>query len=159
MGSPRASVCENVSATLIASAVCRRSRSFSPSRSEKFCPLSASLRKNFAHPPTAFLFGGPPEEADHQLVGKAWEQAQTVLTDPDYDLLVLDEINNALHHRLLNVAEVLQALRNRPAHQEVICTGRNAPAELIEAADLVTEMTLIKHPYHKDVPARRGIEI
>jgi len=59
----------------------------------------------------------------------------------------------------VDITEVLTALANRPSHQEVICTGRNAPTQLIEAADLVTEMQAIKHPYDEGVKARRGIEM
>ncbi len=104
--------------------------------------------------PQLTLFGGSPSAEDYQKVGQAWEVAQAALSNPDYDLVVLDEINNAIHHGLVDITEVLTALANRPAHQEVICTGRNAPTQLIEAADLVTEMQAIKHPYDEGVKAR-----
>ncbi|MBC7348289.1 MAG: cob(I)yrinic acid a,c-diamide adenosyltransferase, partial [Clostridia bacterium] len=74
------------------------------------------------------------------------------------DLLILDEINNAVHLGILGVAEVLEVLRSRPHTMEVVLTGRGAPAEIIAYADLVTEMREIKHPYHSGIGARRGIE-
>ena len=114
---------------------------------------------HFDHPLTSLIFGGSPSPEDHQKVQEAWQVAQAALSNPDYDLVVLDEINNAMHHGLVDVGEVLGALAARPAHQEVICTGRNAPAALVEAADLVTEMRAIKHPYDEGLPARRGIEM
>jgi len=114
---------------------------------------------HFDHPLTSLIRGGSPSPEDHQKVQEAWRMAQAALANPDYDLVVLDEINNALHHGLVEVSEVLQALASRPAHQEVICTGRNAPAQLMEAADLVTEMQAIKHPYDEGVSARPGIEM
>jgi len=114
---------------------------------------------HFNHPLTSLIFGGSASPEDYQKVAEAWRVAQAALANPDYDLVVLDEINNAMHHGLVEVSEVLGALADRPAHQEVICTGRNAPAELIEAAELVTEMRSVKHPYDEGVKARRGIEL
>lgn len=114
---------------------------------------------HFDHPLTSLIYGGSPSPEDYQKVQEAWQVAQDALANPNYDLVVLDEINNAMHHGLVEVSEVLQALATRPAHQEVICTGRNAPTELIEAADLVTEMRPIKHPYDQGIPARPGIEM
>ena len=72
--------------------------------------------------------------------------------------MVLDELHAALRHGLVELAEVLAALAARPSHQEVVTTGRGAPTELLAAADLVTEMTAVRHPY-PDVPARRGVEL
>lgn len=74
------------------------------------------------------------------------------------DILILDEINNALYFGLLKEEEVLDFLRQRPARIEVVLTGRNAPAGIIAAADLVTEMRQVKHPYAKGIKARKGIE-
>lgn len=114
---------------------------------------------HFDHPFTSLISGGSPSAKDYQKVQEAWQVAKAALANPDYDLVVLDEINNALHHGLVDVSQVLQALAARPTHQEVICTGRNAPAALTEVADLVTEMRAIKHPYDEGVTARRGIEM
>jgi len=76
----------------------------------------------------------------------------------DYDLVVMDEINVALDYRLIALEDIIDIIKNRPAHVELILTGRNADSRLIEIADLVTEMVKIKHPYDKGVKARPGIE-
>lgn len=75
-----------------------------------------------------------------------------------YDLIVLDEINTTISLGMLELRPVLELLREKPPHVEIIATGRNAPPELIELADLVTEMTLIKHYFYKGVPAREGLD-
>ncbi len=78
---------------------------------------------------------------------------------PKYDMLVLDELNIVLRYDYLAVAEVVEALSNRPPDLHVVVTGRNAKPELIEAADLVTEMTMVKHPFREQgVKAQKGIE-
>jgi len=79
--------------------------------------------------------------------------------EPRYDMLVLDELNIVLRYDYLPIAEVAAALANRPSDLHVVVTGRNAKPELIEAADLVTEMTLVKHPFREQgVKAQKGIE-
>ncbi len=75
-----------------------------------------------------------------------------------HDLVILDEINVALDFALIKLADVLELIRSKPAHVELILTGRNAPSELIAMADLVTDMKLIKHPYQHGIKARLGIE-
>ena len=102
---------------------------------------------------------GHPEEEDRRYARRTWEQAQAALRNETYDLVVLDEIDNTLHLGLLPLEEVLAALRGRPTGQEVICTGRHAPAELMALADLVTEMVEVKHPYAQGLGARKGFEI
>jgi len=79
-------------------------------------------------------------------------------TTPRYDMIVLDELNIVLRYDYLPVAEVVEVLGNRPPGLHVVATGRNAKPELIEAADLVTEMTQIKHPFRDGVKAQKGIE-
>jgi len=79
-------------------------------------------------------------------------------TNPRYDMIVLDELNIVLRYDYLPIAEVVEVLHNRPADLHVVVTGRNAKPELIEAADLVTEMTQIKHPFRAGVKAQKGIE-
>ncbi|NLO73730.1 MAG: cob(I)yrinic acid a,c-diamide adenosyltransferase [candidate division WS1 bacterium] len=112
-----------------------------------------------AHPFTEALMQGHPEEEDRRYARRTWEQAQAALRNETYDLVVLDEIDNTLHLGLLPLEEVLAALRGRPTGQEVICTGRHAPAELMALADLVTEMVEVKHPYAQGLGARKGFEI
>ena len=88
----------------------------------------------------------------------AWEEAKRMIADPSYRMVILDELNIVLRYDYLPVAEVLAALAAKPADSHVVITGRNAKPELIEAADLVTEMTLIKHPFRSGVKAQAGIE-
>jgi len=77
---------------------------------------------------------------------------------PRYDMIVLDELNIVLRYDYLPIAEVVEVLGNRPPALHVVVTGRNAKLELVEAADLVTEMTQIKHPFRAGVKAQKGIE-
>jgi cob(I)alamin adenosyltransferase len=99
-----------------------------------------------------------PAREDLDLVQEAWNLAREIIASGDYDLVVLDEINLALAYGLIPLTEALEALRRRPAWVEVVLTGRQAPPELVELADLVTEMRPLKHYYTAGVPARRGIE-
>jgi cob(I)alamin adenosyltransferase len=88
----------------------------------------------------------------------AWEQAKAMIADPAYRLVLLDELNIVLRYDYLPIAEVVEALRQKPRALHVVVTGRNAKPELIEIADLVTEMTLVKHPFRSGVKAQAGIE-
>ncbi len=85
-------------------------------------------------------------------------RARQAIQSGQYDIVVLDEVNVTVWFGLLTVEEVLAFLDERPARVEVILTGRRAPQELIERADLVTEMREVKHYYQQGVPARKGIE-
>ena len=102
-------------------------------------------------------FAAPAPE-DLALVQEAWALARQVLAAGEHDLVILDEINLALTHKLVPLEEALEALRRRPAGVEVVLTGRQAPPELVAMADLVTEMRPVKHYYQAGVKARRGIE-
>jgi len=88
----------------------------------------------------------------------AFEEARRMIADPSYRLVVLDELNIVLRYDYLPLDEVLAALADRPADLHVVVTGRNAKPELIEMADLVTEMTMVKHPFRDGVKAQKGIE-
>jgi cob(I)alamin adenosyltransferase len=99
-----------------------------------------------------------PAAEDLALIREAWDLARQVILAGEHDLVILDEINLALSFNLLPSEEVFQVLRNRPAWVEVVLTGRQAPPELVELADLVTEMRPVKHYYEAGVQARRGIE-
>src|SRR5947209_8156906 len=88
----------------------------------------------------------------------AWETGRAMIVDPSYRLVLLDELNIVLRYGYLPAAEVVGALQAKPRDLHVIVTGRNAPPELIEAADLVTEMSLVKHPFRAGVRAQAGIE-
>jgi cob(I)alamin adenosyltransferase len=89
---------------------------------------------------------------------RAFEKAKELMADPTIGLVVLDEMNIALRYDYLPLAEVVEVLRARRAGLHVVVTGRNAKPELIEAADLVTEMTLVKHHFAAGVKAQKGIE-
>jgi cob(I)alamin adenosyltransferase len=88
----------------------------------------------------------------------AWEQAKALMADPAYKLLLLDELNIVVRYDYLPIAEIVETLKSRRPDLHVIVTGRNAKPELIEAADLVTEMTMVKHPFRSGVKAQAGIE-
>ncbi len=99
-----------------------------------------------------------PDPEDVRLVEQAWAAAQEAMRSGGYDLLILDEINYAIHYGMLGIDSVLKGLAERPRRLHVICTGRNAHPGLIEAADLVSEMKEIKHPFHDGVTSVRGID-
>src|SRR5438132_5571661 len=88
----------------------------------------------------------------------AWDTAKAILSDPSYRLVLLDELNIVLRYDYLPLDEVVAALKAKRVDLHVAVTGRNARPELIEAADLVTEMTLVKHPFRSGVKAQPGIE-
>lgn len=87
-----------------------------------------------------------------------WETAAALVADEVHDMVILDELNIVLKKGYLPLAEVIEALRSRPEGKHVVVTGRGAPDELIDAADLVTEMREVKHPYRSGVAARPGVE-
>jgi cob(I)alamin adenosyltransferase len=99
-----------------------------------------------------------PDPEDVRLVEEAWKYAAEQIRQGGYDLMVLDEINYAISYKMLDPQKVVEVLREKPAGMHVILTGRNAHPALVELADLVTEMREVKHPYHRGVPAQRGIE-
>lgn len=99
-----------------------------------------------------------PTQEDIQLAKDGLKKGEEVLSSGEYDVVILDEINIALYFRLFTVDEVMEVLNKKKPNVEVILTGRYAPKELIEIADLVTEMKEIKHYYQKGVKARKGIE-
>lgn len=93
----------------------------------------------------------------------AWTEARRMIeaarkSPPDFDLLVFDELNIVLRYDYLDLGEVVEVLKNRPPNLHIVVTGRNAKPELIDAADLVTEMTEVKHPFQAGVKAQKGIE-
>ncbi|MBV9117128.1 MAG: cob(I)yrinic acid a,c-diamide adenosyltransferase [Acetobacteraceae bacterium] len=95
---------------------------------------------------------------DVAACARAWDRATKLMREPDLALLVLDELNIALRYDYLPLETVLDALRNRRPDLHVVVTGRNAKPALVEAADLVTEMTLVKHHFAAGVRAQPGIE-
>lgn len=106
-----------------------------------------------------FTWETQDRERDIQKAYQAWQTAKIFIRNPDFRLVLLDEINIALKLGYLNVEDVLAGLEQKPAETHVILTGRGTPAALIERADLVTEMTLVKHPFREQgVKAQPGIE-
>lgn len=106
-----------------------------------------------------FTWETQDRERDQQLVETAWKTALEYLRDEAVKLVLLDELNVALKLGYIDADTVINGLRERPALTHVAVTGRGAPAELVEAADLVTEMTLIHHPFREQgVKAQMGIE-
>jgi cob(I)alamin adenosyltransferase len=89
---------------------------------------------------------------------RAWEAARDMLADSRLRMVVLDELNVALRYEYLPLAAVLEAIAARPEGQHVVVTGRNALPQMIEAADLVTEMTMIKHPFREGIKGQAGVE-
>lgn len=106
-----------------------------------------------------FTWETQDRQRDQEKAQQAWEKAQEFINNPDFHLVLLDEINIAIKLGYLNVEDVLAGLAAKPEDSHVILTGRGAPPELIEVADLVTEMKLIKHPFQEQgIKAQPGIE-
>ena len=95
---------------------------------------------------------------DIEAAEAAWATSLEMLNDPELDLVILDELNIALRYDYLDIAKVVADLQARPRDKHVVVTGRNAKPELIAIADLVTEMTLVKHPFDQGIKAQRGVD-
>lgn len=107
---------------------------------------------------TGFLKGKKPSRAEISSAQKGLNEVKVVLASGDYDLIVLDEMNIAVHYGLIDLDELLDMLGKKPSGVEIVLTGRYADERIIEIADLVTEMKEIRHYYKKGVKARKGIE-
>jgi cob(I)alamin adenosyltransferase len=106
-----------------------------------------------------FTWETQDRDRDIQKAQEAWSKAVEYIINPDFRLVLLDEINVALKLGYLDLVTILKDLEQKPADSHIILTGRGAPLELIERADLVTEMTLIKHPFREQgIKAQPGIE-
>ncbi len=105
-----------------------------------------------------FTWETQDRQRDIAAAKAAWEEAKKMITDPSYNLILLDELNIVLRYNYLPLDEIVEVLSAKPEMTHVIVTGRNAREELIEIADLVTEMTQIKHPFRDGVKAQVGIE-
>lgn len=105
-----------------------------------------------------FTWETQDRQRDVEQAQRAWAIARTLLQDQSLQLIVLDELNIALKHGYLALEPILADLQARSAHQHVVITGRGAPVALIEAADTVTEMALVKHAFKDGVKAQPGIE-
>ncbi|MGL4412805.1 MAG: cob(I)yrinic acid a,c-diamide adenosyltransferase [Roseinatronobacter sp.] len=123
------------------------------------------LRRNFAEQckfvvsGEGFTWDTQDRDRDIAAARAGWEQAKALIRDPEIRMVLLDEINIALRYDYLPISEVVDFLRDEKPHMtHVVLTGRNAKPELIELADLVTEMTLVKHPFRDGIKAQKGVE-
>lgn len=105
-----------------------------------------------------FTWETQDRQRDIAAARAAWEEAIKMIADPSYNLVLLDELNIVLRYDYLPLEEVVEVLKSKPENTHVIVTGRNAKDEIIEIADLVTEMTQVKHPFRAGVKAQEGIE-
>jgi len=105
-----------------------------------------------------FTWETQDRQRDIAAAEQAWTTAKELMADPSYKMVILDELNIVLRYGNLDLDEIVKTLEGRPEDLHVVVTGRNAKDELIEAADLVTEMTQIKHPFRSGVKAQVGVE-
>jgi len=105
-----------------------------------------------------FTWETKDRDRDRAVAGKTWEACRDAIQKHEHDLLIFDEINNAIAYGYLDVKVVIDALKQKPEDMHIILTGRDAHPDLIDIADLVTEMREIKHPFHRGIYAQRGIE-
>ena len=122
---------------------------------------SIDLLPNFTivqHGRDEFVSKESPERIDIDLARAGFEHAKEIVARGEHGLVILDEINVAVDFGLIPLGEVLDLIGARPDHMELVLTGRSAHPEIVKAADLVTEMLEIKHPYQVGVQARKGIE-
>ena len=105
-----------------------------------------------------FVKEGKQTEVDRKMAQEALIRAKVIVASGDYDLVVLDELNCAVDFKLVDLDDVKEMIRAKPAHTELVITGRNAHPDIIEMADLVTEMREIKHYFNDGQAARVGIE-
>lgn len=106
-----------------------------------------------------FTWETQDKEKDIRAATKAWEKAKQFLNDDTVEVIILDELNIALKYKYVDLNDVITTLNNRPYMQHVVITGRAAPKELIEIADTVTDMTLVKHAFHEGIKAQKGVEL
>ena len=102
--------------------------------------------------------GAAPDQENLKLAAQAMEKARALMAAEEVDILILDELCNAVYFNLVSEEEALSLFQEKPAYMELVITGRNATPLMIERADLVTEMKEIKHPYQQGIQARKGIE-
>ncbi|MET1011564.1 MAG: cob(I)yrinic acid a,c-diamide adenosyltransferase [Actinomycetota bacterium] len=105
-----------------------------------------------------FTWDSDDIERTEAIAGEAWRAASDVILAGDHHLVVLDEITYPMNWGWIDADHVVEVIRNRPSHVNIVATGRDAPASLRAVADTVTEMTNVKHPFAQGVPAMRGIE-
>jgi cob(I)alamin adenosyltransferase len=122
---------------------------------EKVC---RQLGVDWAKTGDGFTWLSDDLERSRALAGAAWELARDTIAAGQHQLVVLDEVTYPINWGWIDAEEVVRSLRTRPEHVNVIATGRDAPPELIEVADTVTEMTKVRHAYDRGIRAKRGID-
>jgi len=105
-----------------------------------------------------FIYKGKVKKIDYEEAKKAFSFGIEGMQSGNYDIVIFDELNMALYYELLDLKEVVKKIVEKPQNVEIVITGRKASEEIIEIADLVTEMREVKHPYQKGIKARIGIE-
>ncbi|NLU45898.1 MAG: cob(I)yrinic acid a,c-diamide adenosyltransferase [Euryarchaeota archaeon] len=121
--------------------------------SARECERFSILPMGLAH-----LVGSVPSPEDIAAAGEALEEARERIHSGEYDLVILDECNVAMSWKLIDPGDVIDMLSKRPPHIEIVLTGRGAPEDIVDYADLVTEMRMVKHPFDRRIGARMGIE-
>ncbi|MDP8023356.1 MAG: cob(I)yrinic acid a,c-diamide adenosyltransferase [Nitrososphaeria archaeon] len=121
---------------------------------EYFLTKDENIAKKF----NAVLVKDRPPEDYIELVRKGFEEARKEMLSGETDIIIMDEVLTAIFYNLISLDDVLNLIKEKPESVELVLTGRYAPQEIIDKADLVTEMKEIKHPYSKGVSARKGIE-
>ncbi len=104
-----------------------------------------------------FIVNSPTDD-DIRAAGKGLDKMSKIIEAGEHDLVILDEVNIALYYKLIDVNQLIEIMKNKPDHVELVLTGRYAPQEIIDMADLVTEMKEVKHYYQQGIEARKGIE-
>jgi cob(I)alamin adenosyltransferase len=105
-----------------------------------------------------FVSKETPEQIDIDLAQKGLAYARDTLQKNEYDVVILDEIDVAIDYHLLSIPDVMNLIKQKPEKMELVLTGRYAPPEIIQQADLVSEILEIKHPFQKGIPCRKGID-
>lgn len=122
------------------------------------CPWSSLIRSGQGHCRKCGECFRKNRDPQTSLAGQAFEFATQLVTQGQYDIIILDEISHPMRHKLLEVEQVAKLLREKPSSVELVLTGRRMPEEIIEIADYVTELVPHKHPFQKGIESRRGIE-
>jgi cob(I)alamin adenosyltransferase len=105
-----------------------------------------------------FIHNRPPTLEEITLAANGWKQVEEAILSDNLDIVVIDEISQVINKGLLPLEKVLTVLKQKPVRLEMVLTGRNMPKEIIELANLVTEMKMVKHPFQRGISAREGIE-
>ena len=99
-----------------------------------------------------------PTDKDIETAQNGLEEMKNIIQCGVYDMVIMDEVNIALYYKLIDIEEIVELMKNKPGQVELILTGRYAPQEIMDLANLVTDMREVKHHYQKGIPARKGIE-